>query len=405
MASPPLRHNTKKNRTKPKAPPIVTGKARPLYVARTDVLTAARNRMRWIFDEFDGNVSVSNSGGKDSTVVLELAAEVARENGVKLKVVWLDQEAEFGSTVDYQRYIMYERDDIDFHWYQIPFKLFNGTSHDANWLNVWGEGEEWVRPKEPNSIHENTFLDRNGQPIDRFKPLLGAMNKETGGAILTGMRAEESPGRRIFMVSNPCYKWVTWGSRVEGNSSARMFHPIYDWSYRDIWKTIYDNDWRYNAMYDHMYRYGIPTRQMRVSSYSHTQALGALMYLQETEPETWEAATRRLAGLSTQAHVGNNSKMVDGLPYMFRDWEEYMHHLIDNLVTDPEAQDKFRHMYTSICTSFPHADTETVAENVIISVMLNDWTWTTINQFVMNLRRDKRRQNEYDQMDREGANA
>src|SRR5699024_4015987 len=197
MASPPLRHNTKKNRTKPKAPPIVTGKARPLYVARTDVLTAARNRMRWIFDEFDGNVSVSNSGGKDSTVVLELAAEVTRENGVKLKVVWLDQEAKFGSTVDYQRYIMYERDDIDFHWYQIPFKLFNGTSHDANWLNVWGEGEEWVRPKEPNSIHENTFLDRNGQPIDRFKPLLGAMNKEMGGAILTGMRAEESPGRRI----------------------------------------------------------------------------------------------------------------------------------------------------------------------------------------------------------------
>src|SRR5699024_7468024 len=145
------------------------------------------------------------------------------------------------------------------------------------------------------------------KPIDRFKPLLGAMNKEMGGAILTGMRAEESPGRRIFMVSNPCYKWVTWGSRVEGNSSARMFHPIYDWSYRDIWKTIYDNDWRYNAMDAHRYRYGIPTRQMRVSSYSHTQALGALMYLQETEPETWEAATRRRAGLSTQAHVGNNS--------------------------------------------------------------------------------------------------
>lgn len=391
---------TKSKRESDRNKPTLKGRARPHYVSQTNVYDAAKERIRWLFDEFDGKVSVSNSGGKDSTVILELAAEVARERGERLKVIWLDQECEYGATVDYQRYIMYERDDIDFVWYQIPFRLFNATSHEEQWLNVWGEGEEWVRPKEPDSIHVNDFYDRKGNVIDRFKDLLGAINARTGGAILTGMRAEESPGRRIFMLSNPVYKWVTWGSAVKGAENSYLFHPIYDWSYRDVWKAIYDNDWRYNKMYDYMFQYGnVPVRNMRVSNYNHSQSTGALLYLQELEPDTWEAATRRLGGLHSQSHVGHNSKMVDGgLPYMFKDWVEYMDYLNENLVSE-EHQPKFRHMFDSIHKSFPEEDTERIARNVVVSLMLNDWTWTTINQYVMTLRGNQRRQKELDELD------
>lgn len=406
--SAPLRQNTRKQKNPHAAKvsaPLFKGKARPQYVSKINVYEAALNRIRWLFDEFDGHVSVSNSGGKDSTVVLELAAMVARKRGEKLRVMWLDQECEFEATVDYQRHLLYERDDIDFTWYQIPFTLFNATNHDNEWLNVWGEGEEWVREKEPGTIHVNDFYKgrgKNRRQIIRFKELLEAINQRTGGAILTGMRAEESPGRRIFMVSNPTYKWVTWGSKVKDTEKSHMFHPIYDWTFRDVWKAIYDHDWKYNAMYDIMHRYGIPTRQMRVSNYSHSQSTSALLYLQEAEPRTWEAATRRLGGLSTQAHLGRNSQMVDtesGLPYMFADWPEYMHHLIDNLISE-NNRDKFRKMFTSICTSFPDEDPNDVARNVVYSVMLNDWTWTSINQYVMNLRQKKRRTAETDELER-----
>lgn len=381
--------------------PTFKGRARPHYVSRQNVFEAAKERIKWLFDEFDGNVSVSNSGGKDSTVVLELAAAEARRRGQKLRVMWLDQECEYEATVEHQRWLLYERDDIDFEWYQIPFRLFNATNHNDEWLHVWGEGEDWVRPKEPNTIHENFFTDRKGETIDRFKPLLSAINAHTGGAILTGMRAEESPGRRIFMISNPVYKWVTWGSHVEGNKDAYLFHPIYDWTYRDVWHAIETEGWRYNKMYDTMYRYGVPTRAMRVSNYNHSQATGALLYLQETEPTTWEAATRRLGGISTQGHIGHNSKMVTengGLPYMFKDWVEYMHHLIDNLVID-EHQPKFRDMFDSIHRSFPEEPTDHIARNVVVSVMSNDYTWTTIRQYVMNLRGKHRRQKELDALD------
>lgn len=58
------------------------------------VLEAAKERIRRLFDEFE-NVVVSYSGGKDSTIVLELTLEIAREKGrLPQKVMFLDQEGE-----------------------------------------------------------------------------------------------------------------------------------------------------------------------------------------------------------------------------------------------------------------------------------------------------------------------
>ena len=196
--------------TRPK--PTFTGKARPHYVSDMDVLTAARARMRWIFDEFDGKVSVSCSGGKDSTVILELAAEVARERGEKLRVVFIDQEAEFQGTIDYMHYLQ-TREDINLEWYQVPFKLFNATNHENEWLQVWGPGEDWMRPMEPDSIKDLRFHDRRtGRELDRWMEIVDGVNRRTGDAILVGMRAEESPTRRVSMISAPAYKWITWSA-------------------------------------------------------------------------------------------------------------------------------------------------------------------------------------------------
>jgi len=369
--------------------PLFTGDARPKYVIEGwNVYEAALERIRWIFDEFDGKVSVSNSGGKDSTVVLELAARVAKEKDcLPLKVVWLDQECEYQSTVEYQRYLMYERDDIDFDWYQIPFQLYNATNHENPWLNVWGEGEEWVREKEPGSIHVNDFVMRNGQTPVRFKDVLSRINMRTGGAILSGMRGEESPSRRIFMTSQPMYKWITWGSEGWYDDETRsaptyqMFHPIYDWSYRDVWKAINENDWRYNSMYDVQFRYGVSVRGMRVSNYHHVQALGSLKYLQEAEPETWEAATRRLQGINSHGHTGGGSSMINGLPYMFKDWDEYLVYLIENLLPE-ERRKQFLKLYSSLQKSLPDVAREVIAERLVPGVVSNDMNGKKVEAWV-----------------------
>ena len=70
-----------------------------IYLKDT-VLEAARNRAARLFDEFD-NLYVAFSGGKDSTVTLNLALEEAERRGrLPLPVIFIDQEAEWQATID-----------------------------------------------------------------------------------------------------------------------------------------------------------------------------------------------------------------------------------------------------------------------------------------------------------------
>ena len=74
--------------------------------SNTNVFDAALDRIRYVFDNHP-NVYVSSSGGKDSTVVMELAFMIAKEkNKLPLNVAFLDQESEYEATVDYMRTLM-----------------------------------------------------------------------------------------------------------------------------------------------------------------------------------------------------------------------------------------------------------------------------------------------------------
>jgi len=359
----------------PKRRPI---RYRPRYSTGLNVFDAAKERIKWLFDEFDGNVGVSNSGGKDSTVVLELTVQVAKELGAgPVRAVFLDQECEYESTVNYQRYIMSRKDEIKFDWYQIPFRMYNAGNYDNPWLRAWDPDEEWVRDKEPDSIHESPFK------TDRFYTLLREIgNAHEGQALLTGIRIEESPNRRLSNVIRPQYKWATWASSGYSPKQGRLhykFNPIYDWTYNDVWKAIHDNNWVYNEHYDRMYHRGVPKRNMRVSNYHHETAMASLMVLQETEPETWERATRRLEGLNAVTHIGLKA-MPRTLPYMFTSWTEYMEHVRDNLI--PEAdRATYTGYFNELVRTLPELPESEIARQVARAIVINDLYGTTLDNW------------------------
>ena len=56
-----------------------------------DVLTAAKERISWTFDNFE-NIYCSFSGGKDSTVMTHLICEEARKRNRKIGLFFLDWE-------------------------------------------------------------------------------------------------------------------------------------------------------------------------------------------------------------------------------------------------------------------------------------------------------------------------
>ena len=66
-----------------------------------NVFEEAIERVQMLFDNHE-DIIVCMSGGKDSTVLFNIALKVAREKDrLPLKVFWLDQEAEWQHTVDY----------------------------------------------------------------------------------------------------------------------------------------------------------------------------------------------------------------------------------------------------------------------------------------------------------------
>ena len=61
-----------------------------------NILEAARERITWTLNTLP-RVCVSFSGGKDSGLMLHLTAELARQMGKKICVLFIDWEAQFSS--------------------------------------------------------------------------------------------------------------------------------------------------------------------------------------------------------------------------------------------------------------------------------------------------------------------
>ncbi len=335
-----------------------------------NVFEAGLERFRWLFDKFPDMV-INVSGGKDSTVVWEMARIVAKEKGLlPIRTMFIDQEAEWESTIEMIKYMMYH-EDTDPYWFQVPMLLSNATSSYEQWLQCWDPADEerWMRPKDPISIKENTF------GTDRFGKLFGKMLEfivPNGGANVAGVRCEESPGRMLALTTSHVYGGVTWGAWQGWSGHYFLFYPLYDWNYTDIWKAIHDNDWKYSRLYDSMYAYGIPIRAMRVSNVHHEQAVGSLFYMQEIEHETWEKLTRRIEGIDSAGKFGKADYVPKTLPYMFKDWQEYRDYLLPRLIVKEDWAGKMKKIFERHDTVYGSHFPDKFRQVHIEMIMTND---------------------------------
>jgi predicted phosphoadenosine phosphosulfate sulfurtransferase len=349
------------------------------YFLNESVYDAALGRIRRLFDEFE-HIVVNFSGGKDSTVVLNLSLQVASERGrLPLPVLFVDQEAEWDATIDYVRYVMNDP-RVRPLWLQVPFRLFNATSHREQWLHCWNPDDEanWIRPKESNSLHENVY------GIDRFTGLLDAAiahHFPAPACQIAGVRCEESPARLQGLTSYATYQDITWGSKTNKKRGYYTFYPLYDWTLYDVWKAIHEGDWKYCRLYDLMYQYGIPLLEMRVSNVHHETAIKSLRFLQEVEPETWDKIAARVQGVNAVSRAWEAYTCPKELPFMFTDWLEYRDHLLQNLVTDAESRERMRKLFESADRRFDDGVRAALTKCQIAMVLTGDYHGTKLQSF------------------------
>lgn len=308
-------------------------KGAKVYINK-DVLSAARERVSMIFDNFE-TIVVSVSSGKDSCVLYHLCLQEAEHRGRKIVAFFQDQEAEYADTIAVIREMMVHRNVIPA-WYQVPIYMTNATSYSDYFLYAWGPGEAWMRDKDPMAIHE---ID--GPYPRRFYKFFGWYeNQNPDAAYLVGLRADESLTRYRAVTKNPGWNGIRWGS-IDGRISK--FYPLYDWTVYDVWKFIYDYNIRYNRIYDLMYLDGISIyKGMRVSNLIHEKSYHCLVDLPRYEPETYDRLCRRIGGIATAARYAAEKTVFSNrvLPSHYKDWREFRDFLLENL-PNQDHKDRF----------------------------------------------------------------
>lgn len=280
-----------------------------------NVLEAARQRIKQVFDDFE-KVYVSFSGGKDSSVMLHLVMEEAIKRNRIVGVLIIDLEAQYADTIKHlEAMVELYKSHIDLHWVCVPLLLRNAVSnYEPRWV-CWDEDKKdmWVREKPKQAKTEYPFFIPKME-FEEFMVLFGewyGQGNLTAGFI--GIRSDESLHRYCAIARNKdglTFKGYKWTTLVAKN--LYNIYPIYDWKTQDIW--IYHGkfpDKPHNQIYDKMNMAGVKLSDQRLCQpYGDDQRRGLWLY-HILEPETWYKVVARVNGANSGAlYIQENGNMT-----------------------------------------------------------------------------------------------
>ncbi|MDL2342577.1 phosphoadenosine phosphosulfate reductase family protein [Deinococcus sp. MIMF12] len=293
----PYQHNPKQSRLKPQT-------------VEQDVLTLARERLHVLFERFD-HVSVSFSGGKDSTIVLNLALEVARELGrTPLDVVFWDEECIYSENVDYVRRVAADP-DVALRWMCVPVKHRNACSSESPVWSPWAPEDRhlWIRDLPPEAITEIPGYDYH-DPANRLSvpEVSGLLFPPTLGNVvqLLGIRADESLIRRAAVSRRAVDNYIVKDTGGYGGANNLQHagnvwkaYPIYDWRTEDVWLAPKRFGWDYCRVYDLMDKLGFSPPRQRLAPPFGEEPMQRLDQYHQCEPELWDRMVYRVPGAAT----------------------------------------------------------------------------------------------------------
>lgn len=320
-----------------------------LYLEK-NVYDATIERLQKVFSE-DVAVYFCFSGGKDSSVMLQLANSVAQENGRTFDVLFIDLEGNYQYTIDHVSELRSLSQIDTFYWVCLPLVLRNAVSQLSTHWFCWNKRQKelWIRDMPDDCVNEDNYLSKYGwdwfEKGMQFETFIMAFaewyQKKQQKEVMcgVGIRSNESFNRFRTIVSLTKTTWhdMQWTTliKTEENLPIYNFYPIYDWQTRDIWIAVAKFDLKYNELYELLYKAGVSIHEARICQpYGDDQRKG-LDQFKSIEPETWSKVLLRTGG----ANFGNIYAKSLALAHMKLKkpleltWQEYTVYLLESIGT------------------------------------------------------------------------
>lgn len=311
----------------------------------SNVYDNLQKRLKFIFEEFE-NIYVSFSGGKDSTLLLNLVLDFKRKYypNKKIGVYHQDFEAQYSVTTKFIEDTFEKiKDEVEPYWICLPAATRTALSNYQMYWYPWDDQKEdiWVRemPKfdyvinlKNNPITTYKYKMPQEQMAKQFGRWYRQVHGDGSTICLLGIRADESLQRyNGFLNKKYSYKNQCWISKQFKNVWSAS--PLYDWTISDVWHANFKFKYDYNPLYDMFYMAGVNVSQMRVASPFNDSAKESLNLYRILDPEIWVKLLGRVKGVNftsiyakTKAMGYRNITLPEGYT-----WKEYTKFLLATL--------------------------------------------------------------------------
>lgn len=309
-----------------------------------NVFDAALERIEFAFDNFD-NLCVSYSGGKDSTVMIQLVEMIAKKKNRKYDVLFIDMEAQYLMTIEHIKTLKNKLENIrDFYWVCLPLSLRNAVSvFEPRWI-CWEKAkkDKWVREMPEFAINEDNNIFpffRYAMEFEEFVPEFekwysNKYNNSMCGHFV-GIRCDESLNRfrTIVSMKKERFKDKPWTTRNKPLEHTYSIYPIYDWRTEDDWIATFKYNLEYNYVYELMYKNGLGIHQQRLCQPFGDDQKNGLDQYRAIEAENWDKLLKRVAGVNfgniycrTSALGNITSQKPDHMT-----WQEWALYLLESI--------------------------------------------------------------------------